>query len=91
MNSHIKPTIKKLGFCCPFAYFHASRDEKVSVIAMELSACERAVKLWRKRFREGQLQCPSCKGCFIRPVHPAQPQTEPDSPPQPPVNSYVEE
>lgn len=71
MNSIIKPTIKRLGFCCPYAYFHASREEKVSVVAFELSVCERTVKLWRRRYRDGLLTCPGCSGCFLTPPPPA--------------------
>jgi hypothetical protein len=64
MNCIVKHSIRRLGFCCPFAYFHASRHEKVAVVAAELNVGERTAKIWRKQYREGQLTCPGCSGCF---------------------------
>lgn len=68
MNCRVKYLTRKLGFCCPFSYFHATRSEKVVVIAAELGVSERTVKLWRSKLKDGKVPCSATPGCFIQ-VH----------------------
>lgn len=65
MNHRVKHITKKLGYCCPYAFFKASANEKQIVLAMQLGVSERTVKLWRRQLREGTLTCQRHCPCFI--------------------------
>lgn len=65
MNNKVKHITKKLGYCCPYAYFRASAGEKQIVQASQLGVSERTIKNWHKWLREGNLKCQRNGICFI--------------------------
>lgn len=65
MNTIVKQKTKKLGYCCPFAYFRANIGEKQIVLAYELGVTERTIKIWRKKLRDGEASCAKTETCFI--------------------------
>jgi hypothetical protein len=54
------------GFCCPYAMLCARRKWLTSALAEDSGITLRAVRFWRKNFREGELKCAGNKSCLIR-------------------------
>lgn len=79
-NCIVKLRVKELGFCCPFAYFQATRSDKQISVSFELGVSERTVRNWRKALRSKQVKCLAAKGCFTS-IHiaPAPPEQNPPS------------
>lgn len=65
MNTAVRVATKKLGFCCPFAYFRATIKEKRIVVASELSVSEETVKVWRRKLRDNKLSCRHTSTCLL--------------------------
>lgn len=56
----IKIRIANLGFCCPYAYFEATKWDKAGKVARELDCSPASVRIWRKK----EPQCRALLGCF---------------------------
>lgn len=53
------------GFCCPYAMLCARRKWMTSALAEDSNITLRAVRYWRKAFRDGELGCEGKKTCLI--------------------------
>lgn len=56
--------IKKLGYCCPHAYFTAVINVPTGDIAKELGIHKRTARYWRAAFRDGKVLCQSNRLCY---------------------------
>ena len=54
--------IHTLGYCCPYAYFKASRFHTHEQLRQELLCSKVSVRKWRKK----SLQCLNSSGCLCR-------------------------
>lgn len=61
-NKAIEGKIKSLGFCCPYAYFEATKWTKPQYIARELACSRGSVHNWRRK----KPKCSGANGCFQR-------------------------
>ena len=59
--------VKRLGFCCPRAYFAACRSIPTSDIAIELGVHKRTARKWRAAFNAGKIPCIRTLNCFNPP------------------------
>lgn len=59
--SIIPHRIQRLGFCCPYSYFFATRKQSHATVALELQCSKVSVRKWRKKPQ----QCLNALGCFL--------------------------
>lgn len=65
MNHTVFFRIKKMGFCCPFAFFSAHEESKEAYLASLLKVTPRTIRNWRRRIRDGQLDCEQSASCLF--------------------------
>ena len=46
--------VRKIGFCCEFAYYKATRFTPIEEVVAELGVHKRTVYVWRHRCRKGE-------------------------------------
>ena len=67
---HPKPTLASLiaskNYCCVAAFFAANRSVRTSLIAAWLGVEDRTVRLWRARWRRGEVHCNYSGKCLIK-------------------------
>lgn len=61
----ISTVIMRLGFCCHFAYFTATRHTATSDIALELGVHKRTARRWRAACRDRCVECEGKSGCCL--------------------------
>ena len=59
-----------LGYCCPYAFFRVHKKVRSGLIATRLGVGARTVKLWRRRYKEGELACIGLDKCFAKRAKP---------------------
>ena len=53
---------KDLGYCCLWAFF--TRNKQTGMIAIRLGVSDRAIRLYKARFREGEFKCECGDKCL---------------------------
>lgn len=51
-----------LGYCCPYAFFSIFRQNKM--IRERIGVERRAIATWKKKLRDGKLQCKCKEKCL---------------------------
>lgn len=52
-----------LGYCCPYALFRVTKE--TGQIATRLGMTDRTVRIWKARFRAGEIKCEQQKQCLL--------------------------
>lgn len=52
-----------LGYCCPYALFRVVKA--TGAIATRLGMTDRTVRLWKARFKSGELTCQKEEKCLL--------------------------
>lgn len=62
----IEKKVRKLGFCCEFAYYTAVQNTPTLEVSRELEVHRRTARRWRQHCREGKITCQRLDCCFIQ-------------------------
>lgn len=68
MNEKARINVRKLGFCCLYAYFQANPKITEVVAASQLRVTPRTIRSWRAKLRVGELKCQSLTPCFLQKI-----------------------
>lgn len=68
LSSHNRSPFEKLvcdglGYCCPYALFRVTK--RTGAIATRLGCTERTVRIWKAKFKSGELVCEKQPSCLL--------------------------
>lgn len=63
MNVKVETAIYREGFCCAYRFFKETIGVKEVALASMLNVEPRTIRMWRRKYREGQLACKRNANC----------------------------